>query len=1763
MTGPNRLVSRSPFCFVRRFILFLSFLLPHPGHGAAADAPAEGGSIPEGLEAGEWRNIQQQIRAAEYHPAPAESGGYTASNRAQGLHARFGRDGRVQVTPAAAQSGLSLRLTAYGYGEELRPVPPAGEPVVRKNRVEYRRGDLTEWYVNDARGIEQGFTLDKPPAFLQATSQNKPPLRLVLTLDGSLTLGFSADAQTAVFKNADGRTVFNYEKLHVTDARGQAVAAHFELPAAATADGRDKRAQLHILAEDAGAVYPLVIDPLITGEQGKFNRVYADADNHFGKSVALDGDTLLVGAPFDESCALVSVSDCPAIGSAYVFVFNGTAWNQQARLTAGAANGHFGYSVALNGDTALIGTLLDDDACPADPNWNSGSAYVFTRSGTVWSQQQKLTADDMAAGDGFGISVALNDDIALIGAYQDDDNGPNSGSAYVFTRSDTIWSQQVKLIPGDVAVNSGSSTAMNFGSAVSLSGDTALIGALGDDGSGNNSGSAYVFIRSGTVWNQQAKLTVSDASEKVFSLRRSVALSGDTALIGSYMDGNSGPGFVSAYVFTRNGTDWSQQAKLTAGDAAVDEAFGESVALSGDTALIGVLEVGDDGHFSYISGSTYVFMRNGADWSQQAKLTASDTAADDAFGDAVALNGDTALIGAFLDDDNGDESGTAYVFTRKDTVWSQRQKLTANDVAADDHFSDSVSLSGDTALIGASASYDDCPADSNCNSGSAYVFTRNGTAWSQQAKLTANDAATQDRFGGSVYLNGDTALIGSYKDDDGGDNSGSAYVFTRNGTAWSQQQKLTANDAATDDLFGISVSLSGDTALIGAYSGDDGNNSGSVYVFTRSGTVWSQQQKLTADDAAMGDWFGKSVSLSGDTALIGADGDDNGGYTSGSAYVFTRNGTVWSQQAKLTAGDAAVDYAFGKSVSLSGDTALIGAYWGANSGSAYVFVRSGMVWSQQAKLTADDTADMFGISVALSNDTALIGTLGDESSNFDDDDFWSGSAYVFVRSGTVWSQQAKLTADDAAAYDRFGTSVALSGDTALIGAYEDDDGSNNSGSAYVFNVAFVNDAPNLDYSGNTHLSAFNEGSASNPGTSIKDLIASATGDRITDTDTGLPFGHEGIAVTAAETTGNGIWEYKLDDGADWTNLGTPTESSARLLAADDTTRVRFFVPNNVTDFNTAKLLVENKPLPSISFRAWDQTNACTFPNAEPPPSCKFNGGTDGVGVNGGSTPYSIATEIATITVNPVSDPPVLDPAGNQVAIQGQPSNFQAVVTDLWDEPAPNTMSYSLVPALNWLNIDSGSGQVNITPNSGTLPGRYHPLTITVTETDGDPQYRHSVSEEISVFLLPALPAQKIPLDEAFSLDFTGGYGYSDISFTLSSGSGSITQQGVYTWTPATAGSYDIQVTAADAGGASVSQTVLIEAVDWVLDSTVNAPAYESVNTVQVPILSGGGMYRNTTFRHVETAMQEAASGLYAAVNNGQFGAFDADAPAWLQAEDNLENERGFSITAKPFAWNLPVTVTQGMDFQADGQYRIVARAVDNAGHMGTQSEHIFTYKAIQAAVSLSLEASSPSLMYKETEFTLSGKLTRYPLLEGLDLGGLPVVLHITKPDSTTLDIQGETHTDTGQFRFKPTDDSAFAFEQEGIYVFVADFPGAAHLESKQSEALAVLVGTSAGYAALVQGKITNEEGLGPHYKTATRIYKRLLKRGFEKANIAFFSDFNVTGREHAANLDNIRDGLFNPQTGLLVKMNGSPAPFYFIMADHGDVTGNFQLGEEL
>ena len=950
--------------------------------------------------------------------------GLRAVNPSQHLHAHFSRRG-IMVASGTAQLGMAL--SAYGHGSTLRPVGPA-VPRASANRVRYARGAVAEWYANGPLGIEQGFDVAARPGPAAG------PLTLSLALSGNLAARLR---RGSVLFTGSGAAL-RYGGLVATDAHGQVLRSWLEL------------VQGHVLIRvaDSGAVYPLRIDPMI--QQGKkLTGTGAIGTGRFGYTVALsgDGNTALIGARY----GIVGGETGIGAGGAWVFVRSAGTWSQQGGKLVGTGHvgegefahvgeGEFGTSVALSGDgdTALIGG-------PAD-NEHLGAAWVFARSGSTWTQQgEKLTGTGEAGDGGFGRSVTLSADgnTAVIGANRD--NG-DVGAAWVFTRSGSAWAQQGGKLTGTGEAGQG-----EFGISVALAADggTALIGGRGDNGS---AGAAWAFTRSGSTWAQQGeKLTGTGGVGGGEGFGTSVALSenGNTALVGGPGD-NEDVG--AAWVFTRSGSAWAQQgAKLTGAGETGEGRFGLSVDLSadGNTALVGGPR--DDSNV----GAAWAFTRSGSTWGQQGgKLTGGGETGAGEFGFSVALSsdGNTALTGV---PEDAAATGGAWALTRSSGLWSQQgPKLTGGD---EDNSEQGVlvalSADGNTALVGG---WND-----DGRKGAAWVFTRSGGAWSQQGpKLVGAGVTAGDGFGTSVALSadGNTALIGAPGNEE---RKGAAWVFTRSGGTWTQQGgKLVGTGANGNPWFGYTVALSGDgnTALIGGWL--DNAWKGAVWVFTRSGSTWTQQGgKLTANDEDGEGMFGTNVTLSadGNTALIGGWNDDSefGGHLDysgkGAAWVFTRSGSTWTQQGpKLTPNDEAGNGKFGTIVALSanGDTALIGAWNDDHSqGAAWVFTRSGSAWAQQGpKLTGGgETGEgRFGVAVALSadGDTALIGGLADDRTR--------GAAWLFTRSGSTWTQQGpKLIPSDWAGEGEFGTNVALSADgaTGLIGAWRDNSGT---GAAWAF-----------------------------------------------------------------------------------------------------------------------------------------------------------------------------------------------------------------------------------------------------------------------------------------------------------------------------------------------------------------------------------------------------------------------------------------------------------------------------------------------------------------------------------------------------------------------------------------------------------------------------------------------------------------------------------------------------------------------------------------
>ena len=557
-----------------------------------------------------------------------------AGSEAPSFH-QNGNSFSLQTGPLQAQinpAGLSLSAldgSSWNWGIQLdgfgRGTNPAGLAAPTLSSVDasvtYRYAGLSQWLRSTGIGLEQGFTVDHSP-------QGSGNLVLQMTLNTSLTGSLSKDGRSLTFDVGHG-TSLRYDNLRVYDAHQTELGARLVY-----ASNR-----ITIQVDDHAAAYPLTIDPLIF-LQTKLISLDGAAFDSFGGAVAISGTTAVIGANN------VTVAGHASQGAAYVFVLSGGAWIQQAKLTAsdGAAIDHFGYAVAISGNTVLVGAYQ----AAVGANAIQGAAYVFVRSGTTWALQQKLTASDGSSNDYFGLSTAISDNTLVVGALV---GGLSFGKAYVFQRSGTVWTQMARLTASDGGAFD------EFGVSVSVSGNTVVVGAPARSG-------AYVFVMPGGGWTdatENAKLTASDGGA---NFGNSVAISGDTLVVGAStatVGGHLSQG--EAYVFVKPGGGWTsttENAILTASDGTTSDSLGSSVAISGDTVLAGAYGVYSG------QGRAYVFVKSGGGWfsmTESARLSASGGMPGDEFGLSVGLSGDTAVVGAMGVTSGGHiGQGAAYIF---------------------------------------------------------------------------------------------------------------------------------------------------------------------------------------------------------------------------------------------------------------------------------------------------------------------------------------------------------------------------------------------------------------------------------------------------------------------------------------------------------------------------------------------------------------------------------------------------------------------------------------------------------------------------------------------------------------------------------------------------------------------------------------------------------------------------------------------------------------------------------------------------------------------------------------------------------------------------------------------------------------------------------------------------------------------------------------------------------------------------------------------
>ncbi|MFW5444007.1 MAG: FG-GAP repeat protein, partial [Methylococcaceae bacterium] len=696
-----------------RYISILCFLYClSPAILAKTQKQIQLDETPQGLSTYEWGGIQQQINTGQYRAHSDTKGGYRASNLAQGWHIHYAAEGTTTLTPRNNQAKpyhLGMKLSAIGY-QTLQLLHKPQQISQQDFTISYQwNANVRERWINSEQQLEQWFDIEKRPK----GAEKGHPLTVQMTLDSELKI--TQNGNNIQFSNTKGLDI-TYNKLKVWDSTGKELPARMQLASNT----------LSLLVDDSTARYPLTIDPRFQ-QRAYLKASNTDSSDVFGLSVSISGDTLVVGA-FGESSNSTGVngnqSDNSAkdSGAAYVFIRRGSTWVQQAYLKASNTESGdlFGISVAISGDTVVVGAegeKSNSSGVNGNQNNNSiksaGAAYVFTRRGGTWAQQAYLKSSNPDANDLFGNTVAISGESLVIGALLEDSN----------------------------------STGLNGNK---------------NDNSAKDSGAAYVFIRSGSTWTQQAYLKASntDAGD-IFS--SSVAISANTLVVGSEGESSNSNGVNgdqsdnsanysgAAYVFTRNGSTWTQQAYLKASNTSILNSFGNSVAISGGTLTVGAPGEssdstgvnGDQSNNSILtsSGAAYVFTRMNSIWAQQAFLKASNTGFNDQFGESIAISGDMLVVGAINESSNStgvngdqsdnsrEEAGAAYVFSRSGSIWSQQAYLKASTIDFPDEFGISVALSGNSLVMGAQgedSSSTGVNGDQTDNSaqaaGAAYVF---------------------------------------------------------------------------------------------------------------------------------------------------------------------------------------------------------------------------------------------------------------------------------------------------------------------------------------------------------------------------------------------------------------------------------------------------------------------------------------------------------------------------------------------------------------------------------------------------------------------------------------------------------------------------------------------------------------------------------------------------------------------------------------------------------------------------------------------------------------------------------------------------------------------------------------------------------------------------------------------------------------------------------------------------------------------------------
>jgi hypothetical protein len=952
--------------------------------------------------------IGELLERARRRIVPIEGGARELSANRGATH--FGQNPGQELVLRFGSGGMSLDATKRGQWHvrlHYEGASEASKIVTDGARVTYTHGDgVTEWFDNRGDGIEHSFRLDAPVP-------GNDCRELKWQLEG-MTARCKAGSQDLEWQTADSGTELCYSNLKAWDATGAELATSM----------KPSEVGFTISIDDRSAVYPVFVDPVITRPVGCLNSMpIGDGaeDDEFGKSVATDGTRLIVGAWGDNGYR----------GSAYIFIKQAGEWHYEDKLMVGNQSGSewFGAGVQIQGDRAVISAERADSA--------AGAVYVFERLAGKWTLQQRLVASNRIAGDAFGSHIALDGDRLLVGAAGD--AGYTSYSGYagyacVFEKQDGQWVESARLAdPIGVAGDT-------FGYCVALEGDTAFISKPA-----KTTGQVLVFTKQDNNWALSARLAGAAYGDR---FGHSIAVDNGVLVVGSNW-AYSRKGKVQ--VFRGSGANWSQEAELVASDGAVPDWFGSCVAIEGSRILASAL-------FAYGIGQSYIFEYTGVGWNQKAILRSIQSGLQGLSGYSLALHGDDAYCGApeayYL---SGDYAGMVHWFHKEAGVWpADSIPIHSGDGDVEQNFGQVIDFAGDLAVIGMPLDHTPWgPA-----AGSAYVFRHEGADWVIEAILEDVGPLGVEQFGAALDLDGDRLAVGV--PEDGmfstvpGDLSihryGAVVLFRRSlaGT-WTVESQVKATDGATDgftnDQFGCSLSLKGDTLLVGAplacafsnwVAGSPNPTTGAGYVFQRNGATWAQQAKLLPPDSQRDTRAGTSVALESGRAYLGA-------IFASEVYSFVKTGEVWSEEATITHAPREGERMFGNSLALEDNTLVVGSLrsYMSSGGEAWVFTRTtvGSPWQEAQVLESpdreiDETTGIgkkvtgFGEKVALANGLLVVSAVRDNPRGH----FGAGSVHLFREIDGTWQRVQKLIAPQIMREAYFGSAIATDGSTVMVGA---------------------------------------------------------------------------------------------------------------------------------------------------------------------------------------------------------------------------------------------------------------------------------------------------------------------------------------------------------------------------------------------------------------------------------------------------------------------------------------------------------------------------------------------------------------------------------------------------------------------------------------------------------------------------------------------------------------------------------------------------------